>query len=105
MIRWIKAHQEYMEFSRAEKAIRTQFFYVPMLPDDSGPALGITISKKVSNSVSRNRLKRRMRAWFREHQQALPRSKKMNIIARRGAAGLSWQELCEHLGEMVKCMV
>jgi ribonuclease P protein component len=104
MIRWIKAHQEYMEFTRAEKALRAQYFYVPMLPDLQGPGLGITISKKVSNAVSRNRLKRRMRAWFREHQHALPTSVKMNIIARRGAAELSWQELCEHLGEMVKCI-
>lgn len=104
MIRWIKAHQEYMEFSRAGKAIRTRYFYAPLLPDPCGPALGITISKKVSNAVSRNRLKRRMRVWFREHQNALPTSVKMNVIARRGAAELSWQELCEQLGEMIKCL-
>ncbi|HCM14825.1 MAG TPA: ribonuclease P protein component [Candidatus Cloacimonas sp.] len=104
MIRWIKAHQEYVEFSYAEKAKRTRYFYVPVLPDPQGPALGITISKKVSNAASRNRLKRRMRAWFREHQHILAPTCKMNFIARRGAADLSWQELCEHLGETIKCM-
>lgn len=93
-----------MEFSQAEKAIRTRYFYVPILADPDSRALGITISKKVSNAVSRNRLKRRIRAWFREHQQALPPTCRMNIIARRGAAELSWQELCEHLGELVKCI-
>ncbi|MCK9556950.1 MAG: ribonuclease P protein component [Candidatus Cloacimonetes bacterium] len=93
-----------MEFTRAEKAIRSRYFLVPVLPDPDGPALGITISKKVSNAASRNRLKRRMRAWFREHQHSLPASCKMNFIARRGAADLSWQELCEHLGDTIKCI-
>ncbi|MCB5279719.1 MAG: ribonuclease P protein component [Candidatus Cloacimonetes bacterium] len=104
MIRWIRDHQEYMEFTRAEKAIRTEYFYIPILPDSIGPALGITISNKVSNAASRNRLKRRMKAWFREHENNLPSHLKMNIIAKPGAASLNWQQLCEHLGDMMQCL-
>jgi len=103
MIRWIKAHGEYMEFTRAANALRSRNFYIPILPDADGPALGITISKKVSNAVARNRLKRRIRAWAKEHSSALPKDCKMNIIARQGAAELSWSELSEQLSILERC--
>lgn len=55
--------------------------------------MGITISKKVGNAVKRNRLKRRIKAWLRGHHSHYPLGQKLNIIARKGAAELSWQEL------------
>ncbi|MCK9178992.1 MAG: ribonuclease P protein component [Candidatus Cloacimonadaceae bacterium] len=103
MIRWITAHQEYMEFSRAKSSFRTRNFYIPYLPDPKGPAVGITISKKVAGAVKRNRLKRRVRAWIRANSSALPSGLKMNIIARQGAAELLWPELSAQLGILEKC--
>jgi len=105
MIRWIKAHREYMEFTRATQALRSRDFYIPMLSDAEGPALGITISKKVANAVARNRLKRRIRAWAREHSSALPTDCKMNIIARQGAAELSYSALSDQLSILERCEV
>lgn len=55
--------------------------------------MGITISKKVGNAVKRNRLKRRIKAWLREHYALFSPGQKLNLIARKGAAELSWQEL------------
>ena len=103
MIRWITAHQEYMEFIHAESSLRTRNFYIPYLQDPKGPAVGITISKKVAGAVQRNRLKRRVRAWIRAHGSILPQDLKMNIIARQGAAELSWPELSAQLGVLEKC--
>ncbi len=92
-----------MEFTRAERSLRTRNFYIPCLPDTEGPAMGITISKRVSNAVKRNRLKRRIRAWATQHSAALPSDCKMNIIAKSGAAELSWPQLCEQLGVLERC--
>jgi len=97
MIRWIKSHQEYMDFTQAERAIRSAHFYAPILASASGLAVGITISKKVGGAVLRNKLKRRIKAWCRTHGSDLPQDIKMNLIARRGAATLSWGELCDEL--------
>ncbi len=92
-----------MEFTRAHHSLRSRNFYIPVLPDAAAPALGITISKKVANAVARNKLKRRIRAWARAHSSALPTDCKMNIIARQGAAELSWAELSEQLEILEQC--
>lgn len=102
MIRWIKAHQEYMDFTRAERTSRSEHFYVPILAQEEGLALGITISKKVGNAVLRNKLKRRIKAWCRMNDEQLPQACKMNLIARRGSAGLSWDELATELSTLME---
>lgn len=92
-----------MEFRRAESSLHTRNFYIPYLPDPAGPAVGITISKKVAGAVRRNRLKRRVRAWIRAHSSVLKQDSKINIIARQGAAELSWPELSAQLGVLERC--
>lgn len=101
MIRWIKSHEEYIEFTKAERAVRTTYFYAPLLDSKEGFAMGITISKKISNSVLRNKLKRRVKAWIRENRSILPNGTKMNLIARRGVAQLSWDDLSEQLTQLM----
>jgi ribonuclease P protein component len=50
--------------------------------------LGITVSGKVGNAVTRNRIKRSIREYFRRHRAELPTESDILIIARRGAAEL-----------------
>ncbi|HRX75830.1 MAG: ribonuclease P protein component [Candidatus Cloacimonetes bacterium] len=102
MIRWIKSHQEYMDFMQAAKACRTEHFYAPTLPSPEGLALGITISKKVGKAVQRNRLKRRIKAWCIMHPEDLATQGKMNLIARKGAAELSWEQLSAELCQLMR---
>jgi ribonuclease P protein component len=63
--------------------------------------LGTTVSRKVGNAVVRNRVKRAIREWFRQHRSQLPPAIDMVVIARPPAAALSGQEistdLCEQL--------
>jgi len=51
--------------------------------------MGITVSKKVGNSVTRSRIKRLIREYFRHNRHRIAGSWDINIIAKRRAADLS----------------
>jgi ribonuclease P protein component len=51
--------------------------------------LGITVSRKVGGAVVRNRVKRRIREWFRAERGSLGRGVDWVVIARAPAAGLA----------------
>ena len=57
------------------------------------PRLGLTVSTKVGNAVTRNRIRRQLREWFRTHIEELPKGHDVVIIARSSAATASSAEL------------
>jgi ribonuclease P protein component len=67
-----------------------------------GPVLGVTVSKKVGTAVERNRVKRRIREWFRQNRGALPRNAAVVVIARRGAAEIGMAETERELGGLLQ---
>ena len=69
---------------------------------EAGPALGVTVSRKVGTAVERNRVKRRIREWFRHNRTALPRNAALLVIARRGAAGIGAAETERELGRLLE---
>jgi len=94
MLRRIVRHLEYRSFLNADKSFRLPHFFVPVLMTGTDEfAYGITIQGKIGNAVLRNRLKRRTKVWFSNHAEVLPSGIKINMIALKGAAELSWQEL------------
>ncbi len=56
--------------------------------DVTGARLGITASRKVGGAVDRNRVKRRVREWFRRSHGGLISELDLVVIARRGATAL-----------------
>ena len=58
-------------------------------PATARARLGVTVSRKVGNAVVRNRVKRRIREWFRRDGQTLVAGRDIVVIARSSAAGLS----------------
>jgi ribonuclease P protein component len=62
----------------------TRCFLVFLLSRDDGgpPRLGITVTRKVGPAVRRNRIKRLVRAWFRERRPLLG-SRDVVVIAKR----------------------
>ncbi len=67
----------------------------------TGSRLGITASRKVGGAVVRNRFKRRVRAWFREHRQEFSENVDLVVIARRSGAQLSFDQLDQRLSKLM----
>jgi ribonuclease P protein component len=63
--------------------------------------LGITVSKRVGNSVRRNRVKRLVREFFRLHKDSFPQGCDIVIAARKDADGLDFWKMKAELGEPI----
>ena len=60
------------------------------------PRLGVTASRKVGGAVVRNRIKRQVREFFRQHRHDLP-AVDLNVIVRSRAATLDGSALRDEL--------
>ena len=68
--------------------------------------LGISVSKKVGNSVVRHRITRLIRESYRLNETLFERGLDIVVVARNGAKGRSYQEIESallHLGQRHKC--
>ena len=102
MLRRIVRHAEYQSFLNAVQSCRLPHFFVPFMAEEAGSfAYGITIMSKIGCAVKRNRLKRRIKAWFYSNQALLPAGIKINLIARTGATELDWADVCSELTQLV----
>lgn len=70
-------------------------------PNEIRSRLGVTVSKRVGNSVIRNRVKRRIREWFRHAREGLPTESDIVVIARRTARNLSGSEVALALDKAI----
>lgn len=61
--------------------------------------LGITVSKRVGKAVTRNRIKRIIREYFRVEKSLLPSHMDINIIARQQSGRIEAEALRENLGK------
>lgn len=62
--------------------------------------LGLTVSRKVGGSVERNRVKRRVREWFRRARYGLEPGMDWVVIARAPAKSLSFVDLTAELDQL-----
>ena len=67
---------------------------------DEPAKLGLAVSRRVGNAVARNRVKRRVRDWFRRARPGLAPATDWVVIARAGAAELGAAETAAELGSL-----
>lgn len=97
----IRKRRDFLKLKRCGKAIHAHNFIV-VLGDGQQPAtrIGITVTKRVGNAVTRNRIKRIVRDYFRLNKQTLPGTLDINVIAKDRAAQRHPSELRSDLNHL-----
>lgn len=68
--------------------------FAVFLPSQTGRTrIGITVTKRVGNSVTRNRIKRYVREFYRQNRQLLRGVWDINFIARHSAAEAAHEDI------------
>jgi ribonuclease P protein component len=87
---------------QGRRAVSNAFVVVVAKRARAGPPrLGITASRRVGGAVERNRVKRRVREWFRRERGSLRGSLDVVVIARRPAVALDAIGFGEQLSRLV----
>jgi ribonuclease P protein component len=82
---------EFLEFYASGKAVHSPGFILVYKRGLSGRSrIGITVSRKVGHAVVRNRIKRRVREYYRLHRMAVPEPWDFHVIAKKPASLLSF---------------
>ena len=94
---------QFLDLSRTgKKAFAPHFIVIRKDNERSGRRLGVTVSSKVGNAVIRNRVKRKLREFFRRHKRYFDTNQDTLIIARKGAGELSHENLDTELYRSIR---
>ena len=96
--------RDFRRVNRRGKRQATRHFVAVVAPARAPGAahLGLAVSRRVGNAVARNRVKRRIREWFRHRREELPADTDWVLIARAGAAQLDARETRAELEELAR---
>ncbi|MBM3846030.1 MAG: ribonuclease P protein component [Verrucomicrobia bacterium] len=100
----IKESREYARIKSHGRRFGTGSLLVNWMlePSCSRSRVGIIVSRKVGNAVTRNLAKRRLREVFRKHQSQLLPSLQLVIVARPSIARKSFWEVEQDFLQAVK---
>jgi ribonuclease P protein component len=92
---------QFLLVSEEGQKIHAAHFLVLAHVSGGSTRIGITASRKVGNAVCRNRIRRLVREFFRTNKHLFVAAD-YNIIAKRGAEQLKYQQVC---GELAHALV
>jgi ribonuclease P protein component len=97
----IKKSAEFIIIYRKGARKESRHFKVAILGNNlSWSRLGITVGKKIGNSVQRNHIKRRIREYFRLHKALLPASSDIVFTAKTGADRLLYAGIASEIDRL-----
>lgn len=96
----LKERREFLRVERLGRRVASaHFVLLAERRDDGWRRLGVTVSRRVGGAVTRNRVKRFVREFFRSHRETLPAADAV-VIARSGAANLEHGAVADELGRL-----
>ena len=99
----IKKNKEFQQIFKKGKSFANRQFIVYVLKSDQPEfRLGLSVSKKVGNAVTRNRIKRYIRQTFLELKDDLKPDADYVIIARQQAAEMDFHESKKSLEHVLR---
>ncbi len=97
----ILKRNEFIQLSKFGRKLHQDYFIAIYAPGRFGRSrLGITVTKKVGGAVTRNRIKRFVREYFRLNRHLLSGEWDINIIAKKEAADLSSEKVFASLQDI-----
>lgn len=89
----LKKNQDFKFVYQNGRSYANRLFVMYVLENNSGRnRLGISVSKKVGNSVVRHRVTRLVRESYRLHENIFNSGLDIVVVARANAAGASYRE-------------
>lgn len=100
----IKSNQDFQRVYKGGKSYANRYLVMYVIKNEQDKnRLGISVSKKVGNSVVRHRLTRLIRESYRLNEEKFHSGWDVVVIARTTAKGKSYQEISSallHLGKL-----
>ncbi len=90
----IRKQRDFASLYKNGSRYRGRYFTLVHRPSSAGASrLAVVVSKKVGPAVTRNRVKRRLRALFRRHKGLLPGPTDLIVVVRKEIVALGAAEL------------
>ena len=90
----LKRREDFLEVYRKGRSKANRYLVLYMLPNDLGKnRIGISVSKKVGNSVVRHRVTRLIRESYRLSEEAFKTGYDFVAVARVKAKGTTYEEI------------
>lgn len=90
----LKKNRDFQKVYQKGRSYANKYLVMYVLPNDTQTnRFGISVSKKVGNSVVRHHLTRQLRESYRLHEDMFDRGSDIVVIARVTARGVSYQKI------------
>lgn len=100
----IKKNKEFQEVFKKGKSFANRQFVIYVLPKPNQThfRVGLSVSKKLGNAVTRNQIKRYIRRSFHELEEEIVDSNDYVVIARQPVVQMSFKEIKSSLRHVLR---